>query len=72
MKFKCLGCGHVFESGEERRWREVHGEELVGCPVCGCGFREATPCRVCFGAFLEDELCDGVCEECLEERDGKA
>lgn len=65
MEYICLECGAAFESGEERHWRESHGEEMTGCPKCGGGFAEAVRCRVCYEAHLEDDLYNGVCEDCL-------
>lgn len=67
MSYKCLECGHVFEHDEVYRWRESHGEEMTGCPVCGCAFEEAQHCKVCHGDYLEDELFSGVCRDCLLE-----
>lgn len=70
MAYKCLECGHIFERGEEKYWRESYGEEMCGCPLCGGSFEETRKCAVCGGEFLREEL-NGykyeVCEDCQDE-----
>lgn len=75
MAYKCLSCGHIFESGEEARWEEQHPygmgyatEVFCGCPCCGGSFEETKACKICNGDFLEKEL-NGrcVCNDCVEE-----
>jgi hypothetical protein len=75
MTYRCLDCGHIFEEGEEARWRESRGEcwgtpcseEVSGCPLCRGDYEETTPCAICGSAHLEDELNGGVCDECIEK-----
>ena len=66
MYFKCCECGHLFESGEERRWTESYGEEMSGCPVCEGAYEETVQCSICGSEHLADELDGGVCEECID------
>lgn len=73
--FKCESCGHIFDEGEERITREYHTEieggfyeNLASCPCCGSeDYEEARRCLNCGGAYLDDELFDGWCLECLTE-----
>lgn len=71
MTYKCLECGHIFESGEEARWVERHGldtppyEEWYGCPKCKGSFEETKRCKSCKKNCLPEELDeDDFCEEC--------
>ena len=72
MTYKCLECGHIFEDGEEARWSESRGEywglpcfeDMCGCPICKGDYEETKTCEECGGAFLADELEDGLCEKC--------
>lgn len=71
MVYKCLECGHIFESGEQAEWQETHGldcppyERWSGCPICKGGYEETEKCRICGGEFLPDELECGACEGCV-------
>ena len=75
MAFKCLSCGHIFEDGEQARWKEhrpygmgTASEEFSGCPICKGEYEETKQCKICGGEFLEEELNGGcVCDECIEE-----
>ena len=75
MTFKCLECGHIFESGEEAIWREERGEafgslvyeELTGCPICKGAYEETQQCSFCGSHHLKEELKNGLCCECFEE-----
>jgi len=66
-RYKCLVCGHIFELDEAARWREPEGEPQSGCPVCMSSYEETNICLRCFEDFLEDELFEGWCEDCLVE-----
>lgn len=73
--YKCVECGNLFEEGEEAFWEESRGEfwgrpcseTLSGCPVCKGSYLETVACKICGSHHLEDELVDGVCEECISE-----
>ena len=65
--YKCLECGHIFDEGEARSWTESWGESFTGCPCCGGAFERTTYCTNCDGEFLDEELYDGWCIECLTE-----
>jgi len=72
--YKCVDCGHLFEEGEQRTYKEAHGfsdgfaEEFSVCPVCGGDYEETTRCAFCGGEHLESELYDGVCLDCLRKK----
>ena len=61
----CAECGKTFEN--LARWKEPHGEELCGCPYCGGGVEEAEKCEICGEYHLEEDLTNGVCEDCIEK-----
>lgn len=71
MSYICLDCGHIFDEGEQKVYRENHGlpggyyEEFSVCPVCGGDYEEAAHCVSCGGDFKDENLYDGWCEECL-------
>lgn len=74
--YKCNDCGHVFEDGEFAVKSEYMGEcfgfptydTFLYCPSCGGdGWETAGHCAKCRGVFLEDELTEGLCAECLNE-----
>lgn len=67
MTFKCNECGHLFESGEEKKWVESYGEHMSGCPMCGGGYEETVQCSICGSEHLAEELDGGVCEACIDE-----
>ena len=60
----CLECGEVFESCSE--WAEPHGEDMCGCPYCGGAFEIAMKCNICGKYHLEDDLINGICEDCAK------
>lgn len=74
--YKCNGCGHIFEDGEEKRLIDYTCKdqglfESVGvCPVCGEDFDEVFECRDCGSLFNPDlDLYEGnICKECLLEK----
>ena len=73
MFYKCLECGNIFESGEEKvHYERLHPdypicEEFRSCPACGGEYEEAIQCHGCGGYFLEDELTEGLCSECIND-----
>lgn len=75
--FKCYDCEATFS--EPRIYTEKMGEHFgfpayesfSCCPECGGSFDEATQCKICGEYFFDDELDDGICEECLEEKKGE-
>ena len=66
--FKCFECGHVFESGEEMKFTEPHGEEYFACPICGGAYEEAIECDHCGKCFHENDLYNGLCAECVADK----
>lgn len=72
--FKCYDCEATFS--EPRIYTEKMGEHFgvpayasfSCCPECGGNFDEATQCKICGECFFEDELDDGVCEMCIDEK----
>lgn len=73
MTYRCVECGHVFEEGEEAVWYETYEfwgfpsrEEMTGCPKCKGAFEEARECKKCGELHFEDELYDGLCEDCQD------
>jgi len=71
--YKCVDCGHIFDEGEQLVIKDDHGmgggfyETFSVCPVCGGGYDQTENCHVCGGEHLEEELFDGICEECLAQ-----
>lgn len=71
--FKCLDCGHVFETPDE--FRENHGDPGKGyesfgvCPECSSDdYEEVEQCSECGEWFSPDELYScGCCESCLQD-----
>ena len=62
MFYKCLECGNIFESGEEKvHYERLHPdypicEEFRSCPACGGEYEEAVQCHGCGSYFLCKEL----------------
>lgn len=82
MSFKCYECGHIFEefkkidTDEKIVFGEFQGKPIYDdggddydfcCPKCGGEYEETRKCAICGEEYLEDELVDGVCEECISE-----
>jgi ferredoxin len=73
---KCLKCGHLFDECEIVSWQEDRGEfwgspcteTMYGCPLCKGDYEKTKSCKVCGGDFLDEELTNDVCDECIEER----
>lgn len=67
--YKCYDCGHIFDEGEEKYIGDGWKEPIEAvCPVCKGNFVEAVRCNCCKGVFLEEELEDGFCQECIDEK----
>ncbi len=74
--YKCLECGHIFEDGEEKKKKELIGEfwgapayeTTIVCPHCGGNFEPTKQCLLCKSEHLDEELCGGICFECIEDK----
>lgn len=65
--FKCKDCGHLFEYGEEKRWKEDHGEDWSACPCCGGEYDEIKSCKMCW-SYEEMQVDGGLyCDDCIEK-----
>ena len=74
MAYKCLECGHIFDEGEQAFWSEdgeywgtPFSQRMSGCPICKGAYRETVRCQICGSEHLENELTEGVCEDCVDE-----
>lgn len=67
MILKCRSCNHIFYGDDIKRWTEPHGEDNSGCPVCMGTYDEAYCCKMCDRLYLEDELINGICDDCLQQ-----
>ena len=71
--FKCYDCEATFfePRNVSERVGEYHGEpaytSYACCPECGGAFGKAVQCKECDEWFFDDELTEGVCDECVEE-----
>ena len=74
--YRCKECGNLFEEGEQATWQESRGEfwgnpcteNMSGCPLCKGNYEETSKCICCGNEnFLEEELENGVCNECIEK-----
>ena len=73
--FICRQCNHIFEEGEQKVIKENQGEcfgypsyEIYGvCPLCGGQYDEAIDCSICGECHLEEDLTNGICDECLDK-----
>lgn len=70
MMYRCLGCGNLFEEGEQKKVAErgeAWGAPFVVyhdvCPLCEGECEEVEPCCVC-GGYGEREEGDCACAEC--------
>lgn len=72
MLFKCYQCGHIFEDGEELEITETHNldggiyEKYTVCPICKGFYSKAQECAVCGKLCTDEELTEGVCEDCFD------
>lgn len=75
MANKCLECGHIFYDCEIKFWEEDRGEfwgvkcteTVSGCPLCKGEYAETTRCQICGSEHIDEELIDGICEDCIDE-----
>lgn len=71
MKYICLECARTFDDPEI--CVERHGftdglyEKYSVCPYCGGGYTEVATCAFCGKETFEDELLDGICDDCIDE-----
>lgn len=71
--FKCYDCEATFfePRNTTERLGEYHGEPAYRtyacCPECGGTFDYAKQCEKCGEWFFDDELDDGICEDCITE-----
>ena len=67
--YKCNECGHLFEEGEQKVYREKMGEchgfpayeNFSVCPNCGGDYEEAQACKIC-GTY--EDVDGDFCMEC--------
>ena len=60
----CYDCHETFERCASET--EPHGEVLSCCPVCGSTeVEEAVYCKICGEPMCEDELTEGICDDCI-------
>lgn len=65
----CNDCGATFEYNEIHWVTEGYGERFAYCPCCNYGdFEEAKYCKVCGEPFCEDDLTEGYCLDCLNNK----
>ena len=73
--YKCCECGNLFEEGEQAVWYENQGEchgvtameRFSGCPLCHYDYEEVHQCEKCGDWHSEDELTEGICDDCLKD-----
>lgn len=70
MMYKCDECSHIFEEGEQKTWREPHGEKMNGCPLCFSSYREISSCLFCgrFENMNADESCCPDCKKRIKDK----
>lgn len=72
--YKCVDCGTVFyhpTTWEEDRgefWGSRCSEIMSGCPYCKGDYEEAFECDECGEWFFDDELDDGLCADCIDDK----
>lgn len=62
----CVECGRLLEDHEYESWTEPHGEQMEGCPYCYGALEEAYKCPICGEYFREEDLTNGICEDCAK------
>ena len=64
----CWNCKETFEHNETKWHTEPHGEVLGCCPHCGSPeIEEAAYCNICGKPMCDDDMTDGVCDDCMDE-----
>ncbi len=69
----CEDCGSVIHEEDLVTTKSYVSDYMGGCHenitgcACGGSVTEAEQCETCGEYFREDELHDGVCDECLKE-----
>ena len=71
----CTQCNHIFEEGERKVVHENQGEcfgfpateSFSVCPICEGEYEEAVKCSICEEYYLEEDLTNGICDECLDK-----
>lgn len=71
----CTQCNHIFEEGEGKVIRENQGEcfgypafeSYTVCPICEGEYEEAVRCSICEEYHLEEDLTNGICDNCLDK-----
>lgn len=73
----CRDCGATFEEPKATRecvgecWGSPAWDTAYSCPFCGSdNYDDAVECECCGELFCEDELTEGLCEDCLHSHDG--
>ena len=73
--YRCIDCGAIFE--DPVTWKESRGEywgfpcseTMSGCPECEGDYEEALECKECGKWHSKEELDDGLCEACINEKE---
>lgn len=71
----CTRCNHIFKEGEAKVIHENQGEcfgypaieSFSVCPICEGEYEEAVKCSICEKYHLEEDLTNGICDECLDK-----
>lgn len=71
----CTQCNHIFEEGEGKVIKENQGEcfgysaveSYTVCPICEGKYEEAVKCSICEEYHLEEDLTNGICDDCLDK-----
>lgn len=62
----CHNCGKFFSEYEIIEKRGELGETLMCCPICGVDdMSETETCKVCEKEFIDGEIYNGICLDCL-------
>lgn len=62
----CFSCGKTFSEYELVQKTDTTGEKINCCPHCGDNdMTETETCKICGRDFIEGEIHEGYCLECL-------